>query len=109
MAIIESVGTTTAAAPVDVGDHKPLMTPGNILLMNLGFFGVQFSFGLTQSAVNPLFTLIGASPEQLPIRNIAGPITGLLIQPTAAARSAGPGVARRHTTADRAGPRSAAR
>jgi len=81
MAISESVGTTTAAAPVDVGDHKPLMTPGNILLMNLGFFGVQFSFGLTQSAVNPLFTLIGASPEQLPILNIAGPITGLLIQP----------------------------
>ena len=38
------------------------MTGSNILLMNLGFFGVQFSFGLTQSAVNPLFTLIGADP-----------------------------------------------
>ena len=49
--------------------------------MNLGFFGVQFSFGLTQSAVNPLFTLIGATPDQLPILNIAGPITGLIIQP----------------------------
>ena len=81
MAISESVGTTTAGAPVDVGERKPLMSAGNILLMNLGFFGVQFSFGLTQSAVNPLFTLIGASPEQLPILNIAGPITGLLIQP----------------------------
>ncbi len=50
-------------------------------MMNLGFFGVQFSFGLTQSAVNPLFLLIGASPDQLPILNLAGPITGLLIQP----------------------------
>ena len=50
-------------------------------MMNLGFFGVQFSFGLTQSAVNPLFLLIGADPDQLPILNIAGPITGLLIQP----------------------------
>ena len=50
-------------------------------MMNLGFFGVQFSFGLTQSAVNPLFLLIGARPEQLPILNLAGPVTGLVIQP----------------------------
>ncbi len=52
-----------------------------LLMMNLGFFGVQFSFGLTQSAVNPLFLLIGATPAQLPILNLAGPVTGLLIQP----------------------------
>jgi maltose/moltooligosaccharide transporter len=52
-----------------------------LLMMNLGFFGVQFSFGLTQSAVNPLFLLIGATPEQLPILNLAGPVTGLIIQP----------------------------
>jgi maltose/moltooligosaccharide transporter len=50
-------------------------------MMNLGFFGVQFSFGLTQSAVNPLFLLIGASPDLLPILNLAGPVTGLVIQP----------------------------
>ncbi len=50
-------------------------------MMNLGFFGVQFSFGLTQSAVNPLFLLIGAKPDQLPILNLAGPVTGLIIQP----------------------------
>ncbi len=57
------------------------MTSRALLMMNLGFFGVQFSFGLTQSAVNPLFLLIGASPDQLPILNLAGPVTGLLIQP----------------------------
>src|SRR5215212_4774360 len=62
-------------------DHKPLMSTSAILMMNLGFFGVQFSFGLTQSAVNPLFLLIGARPEQLPILNLAGPVTGLVIQP----------------------------
>src|SRR5256714_12795503 len=50
-------------------------------MMNLGFFGVQFSFCLTQSAVNPLFLLIGAKPDQLPILNLAGPVTGLIIQP----------------------------
>src|SRR3954465_15152759 len=62
-------------------ERRPLMDGRAILMMNLGFFGVQFSFGLTQSAVNPLFLLIGAEPEQLPILNLAGPVTGLLIQP----------------------------
>src|SRR3954462_7667036 len=62
-------------------DRRPLMTTGALLMMNLGFFGVQFSFGLTQSAVNPLFLLIGATPDQLPILNLAGPVTGLIIQP----------------------------
>src|SRR3954469_20308469 len=62
-------------------DRKPLMSGPAILMMNLGFFGVQFSFGLTQSAVNPLFLLIGAEPGQLPLLHLAGPVTGLIIQP----------------------------
>ena len=67
--------------------RRPLMTSGNIAWMNLGFFGVQFSFGLTQTAVNPLFLLLGADAHSLPILNIAGPITGLLIQPLIGAMS----------------------
>jgi len=77
--------TTTITEPVPAGagqvERKPLLSGPAILMMNLGFFGVQFSFGLTQSAVNPLFLLIGASPDQLPILNLAGPVTGLVIQP----------------------------
>src|SRR3954468_5892590 len=75
--------TTPDSAPTGVEhvERRPLMSTGAILMMNLGFFGVQFSFGLTQSAVNPLFLLIGARPDQLPILNLAGPITGLVIQP----------------------------
>src|SRR3954467_1873301 len=77
--------TTMTAGPFAAGtgrvERKPLMSGPAILMMNLGFFGVQFSFGLTQSAVNPLFLLIGAKPEQLPILNLAGPVTGLVIQP----------------------------
>jgi maltose/moltooligosaccharide transporter len=77
--------TTTTSQSVSTGagqpERRPLMSGGALLMMNLGFFGVQFSFGLTQSAVNPLFLLIGAQPEQLPILNLAGPVTGLLIQP----------------------------
>src|SRR5690349_2276267 len=77
--------TTTTSEPVSTGaaqvERKPLMSGSAILMMNLGFFGVQFSFGLTQSAVNPLFLLIGARPDQLPLLNLAGPVTGLIIQP----------------------------
>ena len=75
--------TTSEFVSTDAGqvEHKPLMTGRALLMMNLGFFGVQFSFGLTQSAVNPLFLLIGAAPDELPILNLAGPVTGLLIQP----------------------------
>ena len=67
--------------------HRPLLTRGSILMMNVGFFGVQYSFGLTQTAVNPLFTLIGATPDELPILNLAGPVTGLIIQPLIGAAS----------------------
>lgn len=49
--------------------------------MNVGFLGIQFSFGLQQTAVNPIFSYLGASPEDLPLLNIAGPVTGLIIQP----------------------------
>ena len=75
-------------APAEVDDQRrPLMTTANMAWMNLGFFGVQFSFGLTQSAVNPIFLFLGADAHSLPILNIAGPITGLLIQPFIGAMS----------------------
>ncbi len=67
--------------------RKPLMTNRQILFMNCGFFGIQFSFGMQQTAVNPIFSLIGADPHSLPLLNLAGPITGLLIQPLIGALS----------------------
>ncbi|MFT3832250.1 MAG: MFS transporter [Micropruina sp.] len=61
--------------------HKPLLDNKTILLMNLGFFGVNYAMGLQQTAISPLFAIIGANPEDLPLLNLAGPITGLVIQP----------------------------
>ncbi|MFV5691617.1 MFS transporter [Flavobacterium sp. LT1R49] len=55
--------------------------------MNVGFFGIQYSFGLQQSAVNPIYDFLGASPDQIPLLNLAGPMTGLLIQPLIGALS----------------------
>ncbi|MCU0376401.1 MAG: MFS transporter, partial [Chitinophagaceae bacterium] len=55
--------------------------------MNVGFFGIQYSFGLQQSAVNPIYDMLGASPHEIPMLNLAGPVTGLLVQPVIGALS----------------------
>lgn len=60
---------------------KPNLSFAQIINMNVGFFGIQYSFGLQQSAVNPIYDFLGASPDQIPLLNLAGPMTGLLIQP----------------------------
>lgn len=58
-----------------------------ILNMNVGFFGIQYSFGLQQSAVNPIYDFLGATPDEIPLLNLAGPVTGLLVQPIIGALS----------------------
>ena len=55
--------------------------------MNVGFFGIQYSFGLQQSAVNPIYDMLGAQPDQIPLLNLAGPVTGLIVQPIIGALS----------------------
>lgn len=61
--------------------NKPTLSFSQIINMNVGFFGIQYSFGLQQSAVNPIYDFLGASPDEIPLLNLAGPVTGLLIQP----------------------------
>lgn len=66
---------------------KPRLTFSQIINMNVGFFGIQYSFGLQQSAVNPIYDFLGASPDEIPLLNLAGPVTGLVIQPIIGALS----------------------
>lgn len=66
---------------------KPSLSFWQIVNMNVGFFGIQYSFGLQQTAINPLYTFLHAKPEELPLLNLAGPMTGLLIQPLIGAMS----------------------
>ena len=61
--------------------RKPELSFWQIWNMNVGFFGIQFSFGLQQTAINPIFSFLGAHHDELPLLNLAGPVTGLLIQP----------------------------
>ncbi len=66
---------------------KPTLSFWQIFNMNVGFLGIQYSFGLQQTAINPIFLYLGAPEEMLPILNIAGPITGLVVQPIIGAMS----------------------
>jgi maltose/moltooligosaccharide transporter len=66
---------------------KPKLSFWQIINMNVGFFGIQYSFGLQQSAVNPIYDFLGAKPDEIPWLNLAGPLTGLIIQPIIGALS----------------------
>lgn len=66
---------------------KPRLSFWQIINMNVGFFGIQYSFGLQQSAVNPIYDFLGAKPDEIPWLNLAGPLTGLLVQPIIGALS----------------------
>jgi maltose/moltooligosaccharide transporter len=67
--------------------QKPKLSFSQMLNMNVGFFGIQYSFGLQQSAAHPIYDMLGAAPDEIPILNRAGPMTGLLIQPIIGALS----------------------
>lgn len=67
--------------------QKPSLSFWQIFNMNIGFLGIQYSFGLQQTAINPIFLYLGAPEEMLPILNIAGPVTGLIVQPVIGALS----------------------
>ncbi len=66
---------------------KPRLSLVRILEMNLGFLGLQFSFGLQQGNMTPIYSYLGASEAALPVLQLAGPITGLLVQPLIGALS----------------------
>ncbi len=66
---------------------RPHLSLPRILEMNLGFLGLQFSFGLQQGNMGPIYTYLGATEAQIPMLSLAGPITGLLIQPIIGAMS----------------------
>jgi maltose/moltooligosaccharide transporter len=66
---------------------KARMSLWQIINMNVGFFGIQFSFGLQQSNMSPIYSYLGADEASLPLLWLAGPMTGLLVQPIIGALS----------------------
>jgi len=67
--------------------NQPRLSIWQIIHMNVGFFGIQFSFGLQQSNMSPIYKYLGADEASLPLLWLAGPVTGLLVQPLIGAMS----------------------
>jgi len=66
---------------------KPQLSFWQIVNMNFGFFGIQYSFGLQQSNMSPIYKYLGADEANLPYLWLAGPMTGLIVQPIIGAMS----------------------
>lgn len=67
--------------------EKPRLSLLRIIEMNVGFFGLQFSFGLQQANMGPIYGFLGADEATMPLLWLAGPVTGLLVQPVVGAMS----------------------
>jgi maltose/moltooligosaccharide transporter len=61
--------------------NKPRLSFWQIWNMSFGFLGIQFGWGLQLANMSGIYTYLGAKPEQVPILWLAGPVTGLLVQP----------------------------
>ena len=68
-------------------NEKPRLSLLRIIEMNIGFFGLQFSFGLQQANMGPIYGFLGADEATMPLLWLAGPMTGLIIQPIVGAMS----------------------
>jgi maltose/moltooligosaccharide transporter len=60
---------------------KPQLSPWQIGAICLGAFGIQFGFALPQANNTRIFQNLGASLDTVPLLWLAGPITGLIVQP----------------------------
>jgi maltose/moltooligosaccharide transporter len=61
--------------------QKPRLSFWQSWNMSFGFLGIQFGWGLQIANMSPIYKYLHAEESQLPYLWLAGPITGLLIQP----------------------------
>jgi maltose/moltooligosaccharide transporter len=61
--------------------EKPRLSFWQIWNMSFGFLGIQFGWGLQLANMSAIYTKLGANADQIPILWLAGPVTGLLVQP----------------------------
>src|ERR671933_476531 len=61
--------------------EKPRLSFAEIFNMSFGFLGIQFGWGLQLANMSAIYTKLGADPDKIPILWLAGPVTGLLVQP----------------------------
>jgi maltose/moltooligosaccharide transporter len=60
---------------------KPRLSLPAIWNMSFGFLGIQFGFGLQLANMSAIYAKLGAQPSKIPVLWLAGPMTGLIVQP----------------------------
>ena len=61
--------------------EKPRQSFWGLWNVSFGFFGIQLAFGLQNANVSRIFQSLGSSVDNLAFLWIAGPVTGLIVQP----------------------------
>jgi len=60
---------------------KQHLTFLQLVNMSVGFFGIQFGWGLQMANMSAIFEHLGAEAHEIPILWLAAPLTGLFVQP----------------------------
>src|SRR6266478_1816817 len=66
---------------------KPRLSFGQIGNMSFGFLGIQFGWGLQLANMSAIYSYLGAKESDIPLLWLAGPVTGLIVQPIIGAMS----------------------
>ena len=61
--------------------EKPKLSISQIINMSVGFFGIQFGWDLQRANMGPIYDVLGANADEIPLLFLAAPLTGLLVQP----------------------------
>jgi maltose/moltooligosaccharide transporter len=69
------------ATPSALSVNKPRLSIAQIINMSVGFFGIQFGWDLQRANMGPIYDVLGANAEDIPLLFLAAPLTGLLVQP----------------------------
>jgi maltose/moltooligosaccharide transporter len=57
------------------------MSVPSIINMSVGFFGIQFGWGLQMANMSAIYQFLGATESEIPLLWLAAPVTGLIVQP----------------------------
>jgi maltose/moltooligosaccharide transporter len=68
-------------APSLLSANKPRLSIAQIINMSIGFFGIQFGWDLQRANMGPIYDVLGANADEIPLLFLAAPLTGLLVQP----------------------------
>jgi maltose/moltooligosaccharide transporter len=60
---------------------KPRQTFAGLWNISFGYFGIQLAFGLQNANISRVFQSLGSNVDDLAFLWIAGPVTGLIVQP----------------------------